>query len=174
MSLQSSISHKVFDGIAQEGKTSTGWFFGLKIHLIINHLGDLIRVEITPGNVADHKHELLKKMLSGLKGTIFGDKGYLTKLFEFFQNHELTLITKVKRNMKNKLITPDQRRILDKRGIVESTFDLLKSVCDVDHSRHRSPINALSHLFAGLIAYEFMDNKPSIIIQNIYAKQLKF
>ena len=104
-------SHKVFDGIAQAGKTSTGWFFGLKIHLIINHLGDLIRVEITPGNVADNKHELLKKMLSGLKGTILGDKGYLTKLLEIFQNHELTFITKVKRNMKNKLITPDQRRI---------------------------------------------------------------
>ena len=162
-------SHKVFDGIAQIGKTSTGWFYGLKIHLIINHLGDLVKVEITAGNVADNDHTLLQKMLAGLTGTVFADKGYLTKLFQYFHEKGLTLITKVRKNMKNQLMPLPQRKVLAQRGIIESVFDLLKTVCNVDHTRHRSPINALTHMFAGLIAYQFMDDKPALILNNCFS-----
>jgi hypothetical protein len=162
-------SHKVFNNDAQVGKTSTGWFYGLKIHLIINHLGDLIQVEITAANVADNHPALLQKMLDGLTGTVFADKGYLTKLFGYFHEIGISIITKVRNNMKNKLKNFSERKILAQRGVIESVFDILKSVCNVEHTRHRRPVNAFTHMFSGLIAYQFMDEKPAIILNNIFS-----
>jgi hypothetical protein len=48
-------SHKVFRDIAQRGVSSTGWFYGFKIHLVINDCRDLLAVKSTPGNVDDRK-----------------------------------------------------------------------------------------------------------------------
>src|SRR3954464_11680912 len=42
--------HKVFDGLAARGKTSMEWFYGLKLHFVINHKGQIMAVKITPGN----------------------------------------------------------------------------------------------------------------------------
>jgi hypothetical protein len=36
--------HKVFAGLAERGKTSTGWFFGFKLHLMINYHGELLNI----------------------------------------------------------------------------------------------------------------------------------
>jgi hypothetical protein len=47
--------HKVFKGLAARGKTSMGWFYGFKLHVIINSKGELIRLKLTPGNVDDRK-----------------------------------------------------------------------------------------------------------------------
>ena len=90
-------SNKVFKDIARKGKTSTGWFFGLKIHLVINNLGEIVSFDLTTGNVADNNHDLLKKLLICLEGKCVGDKGYLSKLFEFFFNNGLHLVTKPKK-----------------------------------------------------------------------------
>lgn len=157
-------SNKVFTGFAGRGKSSTGWFYGLKTHLIINELGQIVNVEITPANVSDNDDDLLKKMLKNLKGKCFGDKGYLTKLFEEFYLQGLTLITKVRKNMKNKLMKIDDKINLKKRALIESVNDILMTVFDIDHTRHRSPINALAHTFSGLIAYCFYENKPTTFI----------
>jgi len=48
-------SHRVFAGLAERGKTSTGWFFGFKLHLIFNDRGELLNLMLTPGNVDDRK-----------------------------------------------------------------------------------------------------------------------
>jgi hypothetical protein len=157
-------SNKVFINFAGRGKSSTGWFYGLKTHLIINELGQIVDCELTPANVSDNDEKLLKKMLKNLKGKCFGDKGYLTKLFEEFYLQGLTLITKVRKNMKNKLIKLDDKINLKKRALIESVNDILMTVFDIDHTRHRSPINAIAHTFSGLIAYCFYDTKPSTFI----------
>jgi len=47
--------NKVFKGIAKRGKTTMGWFYGFKLHLIINHKGELLSFIVTPGNVDDRK-----------------------------------------------------------------------------------------------------------------------
>ncbi|EKO59618.1 transposase DDE domain protein [Leptospira kirschneri str. H2] len=44
---------KVFKDIAQRGKSSTGWFYGFKLHLIINDQGELLSFMKPPGNVDD-------------------------------------------------------------------------------------------------------------------------
>jgi|WetSurMetagenome_2_1015567.scaffolds.fasta_scaffold99108_2 hypothetical protein len=156
-------SHKVFKGLAKRGKTSTGWFYGLKLHLIINQNGEIISFIITPGNVADNDFELGVKLCKSLCGKIFGDKGYISsKLEKALLEQELLLVTKVKRNMKNRLMSLNDKALLQKRGVIESVIDILKSICDIEHSRHRSQANAFVNILAGLAAYSFLDKKPSI------------
>ncbi|WP_338790494.1 IS982 family transposase [Bernardetia sp. MNP-M8] len=157
-------SHKVFKDIAKRGKGSMGWFFGFKLHLVINHLGEVMAFEITAANKADNNHNLLKNLLKNLKGNCFGDKGYLTKLWEQLYEKGLKMITKTKKNMKNQLITLKEKYTLRKRAIIESVNDILISVFDVEHSRHRKPINAFTHMAATIVAYHFYPEKPRIFV----------
>lgn len=156
-------SNKVFKGIAKRGKTSTGWFYGMKLHLIINHVGEVLAFWLTPGNVSDNDTNVVLTMCKTLLGKLFGDKGYIShQLSEKLLLQGLTLFTKLRKNMKNKLIEHSDKLLLKKRGVIESVFDILKSICDIEHSRHRSPANAIVNLWAGLAAYTFCDQLPSI------------
>src|SRR5690349_3703879 len=67
--------HKVFAGLAERGKTSTGWFFGLKLHLVFNHERQIVALALTPGNVNDTTPG--PQLTQGLIGKLFGDKGYV-------------------------------------------------------------------------------------------------
>ena len=155
-------SNKVFKGVAKKGKTSTGWFFGLKIHLVINNLGEIVSFDLTPGNVGDNNRNLLKKLLSSLEGRCVGDKGYFTALFSFFHENGLHLITKPKKNMKPLPVENELNLFINKRAVIESVFDILGTVCDIEHSRHRSPLNASVHIFSALIAYQHLEEKPRV------------
>lgn len=160
-------NHKVFKGMAQRGKTSTGWFFGFKIHLAINNLGEVMNFEFSTANITDNNSDLLRNLLKDLKGNCYGDKGYLTKIFAEFFEQGLKIISKVRQNMKNKLMPLHERFWLAKRAVIESVFDILMTVFDIDHTRHRSPHNAFAHMLGALIAYGFMEEKPSVIIPNL-------
>jgi hypothetical protein len=156
-------SHKVFAGLAERGKTSTGWFFGFKLHLVINDRGDLLNVKLTPANVDDRKPvpDLVRKLF----GKIFGDKGYISKpLYELLrQTIGVRLITKLKSNSKNRLpMELIDRILIRKRAIVESVIDQLKNISQIEHSRHRSVGNFLVNLMCGLIAYAHQPKKPSL------------
>lgn len=158
-------SHKVFEGIAERGKTSVGWFYGLKLHMLVNNQGDIMRFAVTPGNVSDNNPALLKEMLADLKGECYGDKGYLTSLFEYFYDKGLHIITSVRSNMRNILMKMNQKIRLKKRGMIESIFDIMNSVIEIEHTRHRKPANALAHILAGLSAYYFYEGKPSVFVK---------
>lgn len=160
-------SNRVFKDVAARGKSSTGWFYGLKIHLVINHLGDIVHFQLTAGNVADNNINVLNKLLDKLKGICLGDKGYLTKFFEQFYEKGIKIVTKIRSNMKNKLMPLQDRLLLNKRNIIESVNDILMTVCDIEHTRHRSPYNAMAHIVASLVAYSFLDNKPSLILSKL-------
>lgn len=162
-------SHKVFQELASRGKGSTGWFFGLKLHLVTNEHARLVRFLITPANVADNNPRVLSFLLSGLKGKCYGDKGYLTSLFQELLEEGLHLITKVRRNMKNMLLTLQDKLHLLKRGSIEAVNDILMTVCDIDHTRHRNPMNALAQIFSGLTAYTFLDQNRSFKPARIHA-----
>ena len=164
-------SHKVFQDYAGKGKCSVGWFYGLKIHLVINNLGELISFELTAGNMADNNQDLLRKLLQKLEGCCVGDKGYLSKLFAFFYENGLHLLTKPRKNMKNKLVKIQDNKLLDKRGIIESVFDILTSICDIEHTRHRKANNAFTPIFAGLVAYQYLDKKPSVFFPSLKDKR---
>jgi len=145
--------HKVFEEIAQYGKTSVGWFFGLKIHLVINNLGELIAFKITRGNV--HDISAAGSLLSELEGLAFADKGYIgKKLFDELFKNGLKLITRKRKNMKEKMVLTDyERQLLNQRNLIETIFDCLKHKYHIWHTRHRSIINAMTNLMAALAAY---------------------
>jgi hypothetical protein len=157
--------HRVFDGIAQIGKTTMGWFYGFKLHLIINDSGGLLGCHLTAGNVDDRS--VVEKMADGLFGKLFGDKGYISQsLFEELLAKGIKLVTNMRANMKCRLMQWQEKILLRKRSLIETVNDTLKNVCQIEHSRHRSPINFLAHLVAGLVAYTRLPKKPSLKIEN--------
>jgi hypothetical protein len=159
-------SHKVFDGLAKRGQCSIGWFYGFKLHLVTNDMGQVVDFMLTPGNVDDRKPLKIERFIKNLWGKLFGDKGYIGKqLFKDLFFNGIHLVTKLKRNMKSTMLTPVMDSLLlRKRAICESIIDQLKNIFQIEHSRHRSPKNFLTNLFAGLIAYNFTEKKPSLRI----------
>lgn len=155
------LSHRVFAGLAKRGKTSVGWFFGMKLHLVVSHEGELLAVRLTAGNRADlAETEALSKRLFGL---LFGDKGYIGQdVRERLAKRGVRLLTKVRRKMKPLRMTAEERRYLRGRGLVETVIGELKAVCQISHSRHRSRANFLAHLLSGLAAYCFLPEKPKL------------
>ena len=153
--------NQVFKSTAKLSKSSMGWFFGFKLHLIINDCGEILSCKITPGNVDDRTH--LPSMAQGISGKMFGDKGYIKKeLFEQLLNRGLHLITPLKSNMKNKLIPMSDKLSLRKRSVIETVNDQLKNISYLVHSRHRSLHNFMLNLITALIAYTHQPKKPSL------------
>ena len=158
--------HKVFKVFARKGKGSTGWFYGLKLHLVINHLGEIVSFLITAANTADNNHSVLTRLLQGLRGKCAGDKGYLTTLFEQFYNEGLQLLVKPKRNMKALPTFTEDVCFLKQRPLIESVNDILATVCNVEHSRHRNPLHGIANVLAALIAYQYLPHKPHLFMPN--------
>jgi len=155
--------NKVFNGIAARGKSSMGWFFGFKLHYVINTKGEIVSFLITPGNVSDKNHSVVEFLTGKISGKLFGDKGYISAaLFKKLFEKGIQIITKIKRNMKNILMDFTDKILLKKRGIVESVGNLLKNNVQVEHSRHRSIVGFFLNVFAAIVAYNFLPKKPSI------------
>jgi len=165
-------SHKVFAGLAERGKTSTRWFLGFRdvraknlsplLHLIFNDRGELLNLMLTPGHVDDRKP--VPKLAHKLFGKLFGDKGYLSKALrdELLRTLGVELVTGIRSNMKNVPMPWMHKIPLRKRAIAETIIDPLKNISQIEHSRHRSPINFLVNLLCGLIVYCRRPKKPSL------------
>jgi hypothetical protein len=153
--------HKVFKGIAEKAKSTIGWFYGFKLHLVINDKGELMAFKLTSGKVDDRKP--VPNLVKDLIGKLVGDKGYISqKLFDQLYQQGLQLITKIKKNMKNKLIPIIDKILLRKRAIIESVNDQLKNISQIEHTRHRSIWNFAVNILAALCAYVLQPKKPSI------------
>ena len=162
--------NKVFKHLAATGKTSMGWFFGFKLHLIINDQGELLAVYLTPGNVDDRKP--LCNLTKNLFGKLFGDKGYISQaLFETLLSRGVELITNIRKNMKNSLMRLEDKMMLRKRFLIETVNDQLKNISQIEHSRHRKPANFAVNLIAGLIAYQKQPKKPSLNLKRQHNHQ---
>jgi len=154
-------SNKVFKGIAQKSKSSMGWYFGFKLHIVINDRGELMAFKLTHSTTDDRVP--VSQMTQGLEGKLFGDKGYISqKLFDELYERGLQLITKIKKNMKNKLMPLIDKLLLRKRAVIESVNDQLKNISQIEHTRHRSTANFMVNLVAGLAAYTLQPKKPSL------------
>ncbi len=165
--------HKVFDGIAQRGKSTMGYFFGFKLHFVINDKGEILNFVITPGNTDDREPLKNKKFIEKLKGKLYADKGYVSqKLTEVLFIDGLHLITHIRNNMKNVLMEMKDKIMLRKRSVIETINDELKNICSVEHSRHRSFENFITNLVSGLIAYCFFPKKPAIKYETKDTEQL--
>lgn len=105
------------------------WFFGFKLHLVVNEHGKLLNVMLTPGNTDDRKP--VSKLLQRLLGKVFGDRGYISQQLatQLWQHLGIQLITKLRRNMKNCLMALTDKLLLRRRAIIESVMGVVKSSC---------------------------------------------
>lgn len=157
--------HQTFAGLAARGKTSMGWFYGFKLHLVVNDQGELLAYYLSAGNLDDRQPVL--KLARGLFGKLFGDKGYISQaLFEQLMAQNVQLITGLRKNMKNRLLPVMDKLLLRKRAIIETINDQLKNISQIAHTRHRSVPNFLVNVIAGLIAYTHQPKKPALNLQN--------
>ena len=165
--------NKVFKGIATTGKSTMGWFYGFKLHIIINDKGEILTFTITQANTDDRTPLKTERFLDKIFGKLFADKGYIGKeLAQLLFVDGVQIITQVKNNMKNCLMTMSDKILLRKRSVIETVNDELKNICQVEHSRHRSFGNFLTNLISGLIAYSFLPKKPSIKFETQNSNQI--
>jgi hypothetical protein len=158
--------NKVFKGLAKRGKTTSGWFYGFKLHLIINDKGEILAFQLTSGNVSDVS--MVETLSKAIVGKLFGDKGYISADIakNLFQKG-LQLFTTLRENMKQKLMSIKDKILLRKRSLVEMVNDQLKNISQVEHTRHRSPQNFLINLLSGLAAYALQPKKPSLNLDGL-------
>lgn len=153
--------NKVFKDFAKSGKSSMGFFYGFKLHAIINLRGDFVALKMTKGNVDDRVP--VPELTKGLTGLMLADKGYIkANLFLSLFDQGLKMVHGIKKNMENKLMDLKEKILLRKRNLIETVFDYLKNKMNLEHTRHRSPINAFVHILSTLVAYSLKKNKPSI------------
>lgn len=165
--------NRVFKGLATKGQCSIGWFFGFKLHLIINDKGEILDFMLTQGNIDDREPLKNKSFHKKVFGKLFGDKGYISQtLFEQLFIDGIHLITKIRKNMKNSLMQIKDKLILRKRALIETVNDELKNMCQVEHTRHRGFNNFITNLLSGLIAYSFFPKKPCMNLEIIDNKAL--
>jgi len=165
--------NKVFAGLAQIGKSTMGYFYGFKLHIVINDKGELLNFVITPGNTDDREPLKNVAFIKALKGKIYADKGYISKeLTRVLFLDGIHLITSIRNNMKNTLLELKDKILLRKRSVIETVNDELKNICQVEHSRHRSFSNFLTNMISGLIAYSFFPKKPAIKYDPVKSTQL--
>jgi len=157
--------NKTFKDIAAVGKNTMGWFFGFKLHIIINDKGEILSFYLTKGNVDDRDLKVITKMTKELFGKLFGDKGYISKvLSDILFGNDIQLITHVRRNMKTKALSNEEKLLLRKRSVIETVNDELKNICQLEHTRHRSINGFLLNIMGALAAYSFFPKKPTIKI----------
>lgn len=165
--------NKVFDGTATKGKSTLGWFFGFKLHIIINDKGEIISFVITQGNVDDRQPLSMESFIRSVSGKLYADRGYVSqKLAEILFVDGIHFVAKMRNNMKGGELPLQDRLMLRKRAVIESVNDELKNICQIEHTRHRSFANFITNLIAGLVAYSFLPKKPSIKVDYVDEKQL--
>lgn len=165
--------HKTMRGLAAMGKCTMGWFYGFKLHLVINDKGEIIQWMLTPGNTDDRDPVKNENFTEKLFGKLFADRGYISQdLFEKLFIDDIHLVTKIKKNMKNSLMNIYDKICLRKRAVIETVNDELKNICQIEHTRHRSVDNFVTNLVSALIAYNFMPKKPQMNIEIIDKSRL--
>ena len=166
-------SHRTFSGLAQKGKTTMGWFYGFKLHLIINDRGEILNFMITPGNTDDREPLRNERYVQDIRGKLCGDRGYIGKaLFEMLFINGIQLVTRVRNNMRNMLMRAEDKILLRKRAVIETVNDELKNIAQIEHSRHRSFNNFIVNILSAIAAYCFFPKKPSVDVTFINDGQL--
>ena len=162
-------SHRVFAEQAGRSKTSMGWFYGFKLHLLINEKGDLLGFEVTSGNT-DDRQPLWEFSGDRCFGSLYGDKGYISKdLRDHLSEEGINLVYKVRKNMKPLDLSVSDEVLLKKRMIIESVIKELKTQTVLEHSRHRSFQNFRVNVVSALIAYQLLESKPSVNLSELQA-----
>ena len=152
--------HKTFTELAARGKTSMGWFFGFKLHLVFNDLNEIVALKLTPGNVSDTAP--VSALTKDLVGKLLGDKGYIgKKLADELLHRGLTLFTRVRKNRKSLPISMIDKMLLNGRNMAETIIGSIQGFSSLHLPKHRLPSNAFLHIMAAVVAYQLDPIKPN-------------
>ena len=155
--------HKTLSGLASRGKGTMGWFYGFKLHLIVNHQGGIVAAKITPANIHDTKP--VKEMVVNSMDKLYADKGYISKaLASELLERGVSIVNNVRKNMKAKALSLWDRAMLSRRFIIETINDQLKNISQIEHTRHRSVHGFMLNIIGGLVAYQLKERKPQLNI----------
>jgi hypothetical protein len=151
--------HKLFKGIASKSKSTMGWFYGFKLHIMTNTKGELLNSFFSHANVDDRQGLLV--MCKKIFGNLIGDRGYLGKqLKQTLHNQGINLITRGRKNMKSHILNLTELAMLNSRNLIETVIGKLKLQFNLEHTRHRSTSGFIINILTSLIAYCFSSNKP--------------
>lgn len=152
--LKNARQHRTLHGIADYGKTGEGWFFGLKLHLIADLLGNFLSVIITPGNVSDKDVPLVLRLAHDIWGLLIGDAGYVSqRLAQAFNIERVRLLlVKPYKNMK-KIATKLQGLLCGTRMLIERHFRNLKEFYGLETNLPRSVRGYFAHYCSAILAY---------------------
>lgn len=154
-------THRVFAEEAERGKTSLGWFYGFKLHLVINTHGELLSIHLTPGNIDDRAPVVA--LARPVFGKLYADKGYISQdLRQTLKPEGVDLIYKVRKNMKPEDLSDFDALMLKKRMLIETVIGQLKRQTQLEHTRHRSFENFQVNILSALIAYTHRQKKPTL------------
>lgn len=160
--------NRVFADLARFSKTTTGWYFGFKLHLTVSDRGELLGVALTPANVDDRNRDVIARLTERVFGKLAGDKGYIdASLFWELYDEGIDLITSIRKNMRNKLSLLEDRYVYRTRGLVESVNHVIKDILHAQHTRHRGQLNFLANLMAALCAYQLRAHKPAAAVRGL-------
>ena len=158
--------YRVFAKEAEPTKTSLGWFYGFKLHLVINTVGELLSADFTLANIDDRVP--VAELVRHLSGKLYGDKDYISKdLREHLATQGIQLVYKVRKNMDPLALSQTDVVMLKRRMLVESVIKELKTQTQLQHTRHRSFINFEVNMVSALIAYTYLAEKPSLNLRKI-------
>ncbi|MEZ5024790.1 MAG: IS982 family transposase [Chitinophagales bacterium] len=167
-------TNRVFKNTATIGKSTMGWFFGFKLHILVNDKGEILDFQITQANVDDRSPLKNGILLKKIFGKLYDDKGYVSKqLMTLLFDKGIHLVTGMRNNMKNQLMEMKDKILLRKRLVIETINDELKNICQIEHSRHRSFSNFIANLISGIIAYSFFPKKPAIKYQTENSNEIR-
>jgi len=131
------------------------------LHLIVNDEGELLAFRLTPGNVDDRAP--VPQLVKTLVGQLFGDRGYISQaLHDALLGQGLALLTKIRKNMKHRVMRLGDKLLLRKRSWIETIHDQLKTIRQIEQTRHRSVTGFRVNVVAGLVAYSHRPKKPSL------------
>ena len=156
--------HKSLVRIASRGKSSMGWFYGCKLHIVMNQFGEIVSSALSNGHIADIK--MVEQLVAGLQAKLYADRGYISKeLKSNLTDQGIDLITYPRKNMKFVQLKKTDEYHLKQRNKIETLFSLLKGQYNLVTSKARSISGFLSGVYASLCAYQLTHrNKPTIQI----------
>ncbi len=144
-------THKVSRIIAQRSKSSKGWFYGFRLHILCDRKGNLLGIKITPGNIDERK--MVLKLIKDLQGILVADAGYISsELQKKLSGLNVWFLTGVKKNQK-KLMTKANHLLLKARQRVETTIGVLKQRLGLVTSLPRSVPGYQVHYVLVCLAY---------------------
>lgn len=151
-SIKREFSHQVMKLFATKSKTTMGWFYGLRLHVLCNELMQILECRITTATVGERA--ALESMWNYIFGLIVADAGYLGQEFQTrARSLGKQLLTGARANMK-KLLTKKQHELLQLRQVIETIFSVLKTRLGLGSTLPRSPLGHFARYVWCLAAYQ--------------------